>query len=83
MLCLLRRDAHTSLIDTWEVEDLATEMKVEKAAALKAILTWVDLGVLKEEDSGAYKLLEVAEETSPSSKPVVRPGTSIETCFSV
>ncbi|RPD62311.1 hypothetical protein L226DRAFT_532671 [Lentinus tigrinus ALCF2SS1-7] len=64
---------HFSTKDTWGVADLATEMKIERAAALKAIMTWVDLGVLKEEDSGMYKLLEVAEAASSSSKPVARP----------
>ncbi|KAI0699322.1 hypothetical protein C8T65DRAFT_719807 [Cerioporus squamosus] len=64
---------HFSTKDTWDVADLATEMKVERAAALKAVLTWVDLGVLKEEDAGVYKLLVVAEEASSSSKPVARP----------
>ncbi|RDX42634.1 ubiquitin-protein ligase [Lentinus brumalis] len=63
---------HFSTKDTWDVADLATEMKIERAAALKAVLTWVDLGVLKEEDTGLYKLLEVAEEASSSSNPVAR-----------
>lgn len=34
---------------------------VDKTAALRALLTWVDLGVLKEEASNTFKLLEVAE----------------------
>ena len=50
-------------------------MRIDKAAALKAVTTWVDLGVLKEEDVTVYRLLEVAEESAPSgSKTVPRPG---------
>ncbi|KAF8887095.1 hypothetical protein BD779DRAFT_1528109 [Infundibulicybe gibba] len=31
----------------------------------KALFTWVDLGVLKEEDENTFRLLEVAEEQTP------------------
>lgn len=58
-------------------------MKIERAAALKAVLTWVDLGVLKEEDTGLYKLLEVAEEASSSSNPVARQGKSMKALTTV
>lgn len=61
-------------LDTWTVADLATDLKVPQAAALKALTTWLDLGVLKEEDMNVYKLLEVAEEAPAGSKPVARAG---------
>lgn len=40
---------------------------MDRSAALKALLTWVDLGVLKEDVEGTFRLLEVTEE--PSSGP--------------
>ena len=44
------------------VDDLVAELKsVEKIAIVKALTTWLDLGVLKEDDHERYKLLEVAE----------------------
>ncbi len=49
-------------------------MKIDKAAAFKAVATWVDLGVLKEEAVTLYKLLDVAEEGSSGSRPVARAG---------
>ncbi|KAJ6485260.1 hypothetical protein DFH09DRAFT_1252884 [Mycena vulgaris] len=38
---------------------------VDRIAALKALLTWVDLGVLKEDEENTFRLLEVAEEAAP------------------
>lgn len=49
-------------------------MRIDKAAALKAVACWVELGVLKEEDVTVYKLLEVAEEASAGAKTVTRAG---------
>ncbi|TFK95789.1 ubiquitin-protein ligase [Pterulicium gracile] len=47
----------------WTVDDLRARVgAVERPAALKALLTWVDLGVLKEENEGEFILLETAEE---------------------
>ena len=48
---------------------------VEKPAALKALLTWVDLGVLAEEGA-QFRLLETAEE--PSGPAVARAVTVSE-----
>ncbi|KAF5336227.1 hypothetical protein D9758_014343 [Tetrapyrgos nigripes] len=39
---------------------------VDKSAAFKALLAWVDLGVLKEDEPGTFRLLEVAEEAGPA-----------------
>ncbi|KAM5531321.1 hypothetical protein V8D89_015036 [Ganoderma adspersum] len=58
--------------DTWDVAELAAEIKVDRAAVLKALMTWVDLGVLKEEDTTRYKLLEVAEDGPAGTKAVTR-----------
>ena len=53
------------LAAVWSVEELVGSVgSVNKAAALKALLTWVDLGVLKEDEEGTFRLLEVAEEPS-------------------
>ncbi|KAI0670871.1 ubiquitin-protein ligase [Trametes maxima] len=55
--------------DTWTVDELATELKsVEKTAILKALTTWIDLGVIKEGDENKYILLEIAEAT-PTKAP--------------
>lgn len=35
---------------------------VDRPAALKALLTWVNLGVLKEDTENTFRLLESAEE---------------------
>jgi anaphase-promoting complex subunit 2 len=35
---------------------------VERTASLSAILTWIDLGVLKEETENTFRLLDKAEE---------------------
>jgi len=40
---------------------------VDRSAALKALITWVDLGVLKEDTEDTFRLLEIAEE--PSAEP--------------
>lgn len=48
---------------------------VDRTAALKALITWVDLGVLKEDEENVFRLLEVAEEPTPGGRdPVSRPG---------
>ncbi|TCD66611.1 hypothetical protein EIP91_001120 [Steccherinum ochraceum] len=48
--------------DTWTVTELLAEVgNVDRTAALKAISTWLNLGVLKEVAMDQYKLLNVAE----------------------
>ncbi|KAF9066458.1 hypothetical protein BDP27DRAFT_1449691 [Rhodocollybia butyracea] len=53
--------------DVWSMDDLIAKVgsSVDKAAALKALLTWVDMGILKEEGENTFKLLEVAETSTP------------------
>lgn len=41
---------------------------VDRSSALKALATWVDLGVLKEDTENSFRLLEVAEEATPGAK---------------
>ncbi|KAF8191477.1 ubiquitin-protein ligase [Mycena galopus ATCC 62051] len=35
---------------------------------LKALITWIDLGVLKEDEENTFRLLEVAEEAAPAAR---------------
>ncbi|KAH8104540.1 hypothetical protein BXZ70DRAFT_593840 [Cristinia sonorae] len=48
--------------DTWTVTELLAQVgNVDRTMALKAISTWVDLGVIKESGSDEYTLLNIAE----------------------
>ncbi|EIW59111.1 ubiquitin-protein ligase [Trametes versicolor FP-101664 SS1] len=59
--------------DIWTVDELVAELKsVEKTAIVKALTTWLDLGVLKEEDEDRYKLLEIAEALPSGQKAATR-----------
>lgn len=61
----------------WTISELVSRVgSVDNVAALKALSTWVDLGVLKEDSEDTFRLLEVAEEATPGIK-VPRPGTTI------
>ncbi|KAF5377908.1 hypothetical protein D9615_006791 [Tricholomella constricta] len=73
----------------WTVDELIAGVgSVNRSAALNALLTWVDLGVLKEDTEGTFRLLEIAEEPSagPSanhvraapSVPEMPPVTSVQ-----
>ena len=48
---------------------------VDRSAALKALISWVDLGVLKEDVEDTFRLLELAEEPSTEVREK-RTGTS-------
>ena len=64
-----------ALVDTWTVDELVSAVgSIDRAAAIKALTTWVDLGVLKDEGGSLYRLLEVAEDGSATSSGVPRPG---------
>ena len=41
---------------------------VDRTAALKALVTWVDLGVLKEDTENSFRLLEIAEQPTPGAR---------------
>ncbi|THH27993.1 hypothetical protein EUX98_g6192 [Antrodiella citrinella] len=48
--------------ETWTVAELIAEVgNVDRMMALKAVSTWVNLGVLQEQETDQYKLLNVAE----------------------
>ncbi|KAJ4482432.1 hypothetical protein J3R30DRAFT_3459466 [Lentinula aciculospora] len=49
--------------DVWNMDELIAHVgsSVDRTAALKALLTWVDMGILKELTEKTFKLLEVAE----------------------
>lgn len=53
---------------------------VDRTAALKALLTWVDLGVLKEQTENTFKLLEVAETVATGAREP-RGGERMFFCF--
>ena len=65
--------------DEWSMDELIAQVgSVDRAAARKALMTWVDLGVLKE-DGATWKLLERAEAGSaPSNVTASRSGTFLE-----
>lgn len=72
---LLVLDSLTPISATWTVEGLIAGVgSVGRSAALKALLTWVDLGVLKEDREGTFRLLEIAEERSATASEHMRPG---------
>lgn len=61
----------------WSMDELITAVgSIDRAAALKALLTWVDLGVLKEDTENTFRLLETAEEPSSGTRETTRAGTS-------
>jgi anaphase-promoting complex subunit 2 len=65
-------------VDVWSLEELGTQVgNIDRTAALKALVTWVDMGVLKEDTEGSFRLLEIAEEPAPGAKTISRPGNRI------
>jgi anaphase-promoting complex subunit 2 len=56
--------------DVWTVDELVLRSgSVNRNAAVKALATWVDMHVLKEESEGIFRLLSVAEGPTPGSRP--------------
>ncbi|KAJ7583017.1 hypothetical protein C8J56DRAFT_956338 [Mycena floridula] len=52
----------------WSIEELIAQVgTIDKPAALKALITWVDMGVLKEEEGteNMFRLLEIQEKVAP------------------
>jgi anaphase-promoting complex subunit 2 len=50
----------------WSLEDLISSVgSIDRGAAIKALSTWVDHGVLKEDPENTFILLEKAEEGDP------------------
>ncbi|KAJ7214102.1 hypothetical protein GGX14DRAFT_392871 [Mycena pura] len=55
--------------NVWTMDELIDGVgAVGRAAALRALITWIDLGVIKEDEVNTFRLLEVAEEAAPSSR---------------
>ncbi|KAH7885407.1 hypothetical protein F5I97DRAFT_2033205 [Phlebopus sp. FC_14] len=53
----------------WMVDELVSRVgNVSRNAALKALATWVDLRIIKEETGNVFRLLSVAEEPAAGSK---------------
>ncbi|KAF7364718.1 Anaphase-promoting complex subunit 2 [Mycena venus] len=53
----------------WTMDELIEGVgAVDRIAALKALITWIDLGVLKEDEENTFRLLEVKEEAAPPSR---------------
>ncbi|KAM6489967.1 Cullin homology [Amanita muscaria] len=53
----------------WSMDELIEVVgSIDRSAALKALITWVDLGVLKEDVEDTFRLLEVAEDPSAESR---------------
>ena len=61
-----------AVIDTWTVDELISRVgTVNRIAALKSLATWVDMRVLREESENVFKLLSVAEQSSPGTKSAI------------
>ncbi|KAG1748586.1 hypothetical protein EDB19DRAFT_2022764 [Suillus lakei] len=55
--------------DVWTVDELVLRSgSVNRNAAVKALATWVDMHVLKEDSEGVFRLLSVAEGHAPGSR---------------
>ncbi|KAJ7028436.1 hypothetical protein C8F04DRAFT_1119316 [Mycena alexandri] len=53
----------------WTMDELIEGVgAVDRIAALKALITWIDLGVLKEDEENTFRLLEVTEEAAPAAR---------------
>ncbi|KAF7305903.1 Anaphase-promoting complex subunit 2 [Mycena chlorophos] len=51
----------------WTMDELIAGVgPVDRTAALKALITWIDLGVLKEDQENVFRLLELKEEPGPA-----------------
>lgn len=69
-------------IDKWVVAELIERLggSVDRGATVKALGTWIDLGVVKDEGDDMYRLLNTAEEGDQASRGAVRPGMTTFAC---
>jgi hypothetical protein len=75
------RDLTFSLQDVWTMDELTSRVgSVDRNAALKALVTWVDLGVLKEDKENTFTLLEMAEEVMPGKETLPRGDDLFRSC---
>jgi hypothetical protein len=72
-------DGADPVTDVWTVDELVLRSgSVNRNAAVKALATWVDMHVLKEESEGIFRLLSGAEGPTPGSRPQApKPGSFI------
>jgi anaphase-promoting complex subunit 2 len=60
---LCRVNHCSPLVDEWTLEELIAGVgDIDRSAAFKALVTWVNMGVLKEDPENTFVLLERAEE---------------------
>ncbi|PSR71728.1 hypothetical protein PHLCEN_2v12376, partial [Hermanssonia centrifuga] len=53
--------------DVWSTTELIKEVgSIDRSSAIRALTTWTELGVLKEDSADSFRLLKVAEEAGPS-----------------
>ncbi|EGO24136.1 hypothetical protein SERLADRAFT_416324 [Serpula lacrymans var. lacrymans S7.9] len=66
--------------DVWTLDELISRVgPINRNMASKALATWVDMGVLKEDEENIFRLLEIAEEpTSGSQAPIIRTAPPVE-----
>ncbi|KAJ8481473.1 hypothetical protein ONZ45_g15310 [Pleurotus djamor] len=65
--------------DEWTVEDLSTGLGLpDSSAVLRAINTWIGIGVLALVSPGTYRLLEVPNEGSNAAQNYAQPAASVE-----
>ncbi|KIK83953.1 hypothetical protein PAXRUDRAFT_832015 [Paxillus rubicundulus Ve08.2h10] len=56
--------------NTWTVDELMSRVgAVSRSATLKALATWVDMHVLKEDNESVFRLLSIAEESNSGTRP--------------
>lgn len=61
--------------DTWTVDELIERVgTVTRSAALKALGTWVDMRLLKEDSENVFRLLSVAEDVTEVAPPKLAVG---------
>lgn len=72
-------DGTNPVTDVWTVDELVLRSgSVNRNAAVKALATWVDMHVLKEDSEGVFRLLSVTEGPTPGSRPQApKPGSFI------
>lgn len=58
------------MLGTWTIDELVSRVgSIDRTAALKGLLAWVDRGVLKEHEGEKFVLLETADNSGEAKKP--------------
>ena len=71
-LVALATETLNPFLGIWTLDELMNSVgAIDKSSALKALMTWVDLGVLKEVSEDTFQLLELSEEVSATTEGVV------------